>query len=98
MGTKVPSSKEPLRLKYHSMALRLELSQFNAGVTPAADLRALVSVESVYVLLELGVMPAAASQSYVGSVWKSFTTVWKNATASAPCALPEGRQDGSRVL
>lgn len=46
MGTKVPSRSEPLRLKYHSMALRLEPWQFNAGVTPAADLRALVSVES----------------------------------------------------
>ena len=89
---------EPLRLKYHSMELRLPLSQFSAGVTPDADFRALVSVESVKVLLELGVMPALASHSYVGRVLNSFTTVWKNATASAPVGLPEGRQEGSRVL
>ena len=43
-------------------------------------------------------MPAAESQSYVGSVLKSFTTVWKKATASAPLALPEGRQEVLRVL
>ena len=49
-------------------------------------------------MLELGVMPAAASHSYVGSVLNSFTTVWKNATASAPFGLPEGKQEGLRVL
>ena len=47
MGTKVPSRREPLRLKYHSMALRLELGQFSAGVTPDAALSALVSAERV---------------------------------------------------
>ena len=51
------------------MALRVAPLQFSAGVTPDADLRADVKVESVYVLLVDGVMPAAASQLYVGSVW-----------------------------
>ena len=51
---------DPLRLKYHSMALRLLPLQFSAGVTPVADLRALVRVVSVYVVLVEGVMPALA--------------------------------------
>ena len=68
MGTKVPSMTEPFRLKYHSIAFRLAPSQFNAGVTPVADLRAEVSVESEYVLLLSGVMPAFDKKSYVGRV------------------------------
>ena len=47
MATNSPSMTEPLRLKYHSMALRLELWQFSAGVTPDAALSALVSAERV---------------------------------------------------
>lgn len=30
--------------------------------------------------------------------WKSLTTVWKNATASAPLTLPLGKHEGTRVL
>ena len=61
--TKSPSMTEPLRLKYHSIEFRLLLSQLSAGVTPDASLSASVSVVSVYVLLDEGVMPASASQS-----------------------------------
>lgn len=68
------------------------------GRTPVAALSAPVIVASVYVLLLEGVMPAAASRSYVGSVLKSPTTVLKNATASAPLGLPLGRQLGLSVL
>ena len=96
--TKSPSMTEPLRLKYHSISFRLLPSQLRAGVTPDALLRALVSDERVWVVLDEGVMPASASHSYVGSVLKSFATVWKKATASAPLALPEGKHEGSNVL
>ena len=63
MATNSPSMTEPLRLKYHSIAFSVLPSQLSAGVTPEALLRAEVSVESVNVLLEEGVMPASASQS-----------------------------------
>ena len=63
IGTKVPSMREPFTLKYHSISLRVLPSQFNAGVTPEASFSAFVRVESVKVLLEEGVMPAAESQS-----------------------------------
>ena len=55
--------REPFTLKYHSISLRVLPSQFNAGVTPEASFNAFVRVESVKVLLEEGVMPAAESQS-----------------------------------
>jgi hypothetical protein len=55
-------------------------------------------VDNEYVSLVEGVIPAAASHSYVGSVLKRFTTVLKNATASAPWGLSLGRQVGFKVL
>jgi hypothetical protein len=39
------------------------------SLTPEADLRAAVSVASVYVLVDEGVIPAFASQVYVGRLW-----------------------------
>ena len=47
MATNVPSMRDPFTLKYHSISSRVLPSQFNAGVTPDADLRAEVRVESV---------------------------------------------------
>lgn len=97
--TKTPSMTEPFRLKYQEMALREPDWQSSTGVNPPeADLSADVRVERVYVLVEDGVIPALASQVYVGRLWKSLTTVRKNATASAPSALPLDRQLVLRVL
>lgn len=93
IGMNAPSMIEPFRLKYQEMALREPDWQLSAGVNPPeADWSADVSAERVYVWVDDGVIPALASQVYVGRLWKSLTTVWKNATASAPCALPLGRQ------
>ncbi len=69
IGTKTPSRREPLTLKYHSISLIAPLSQLSAGVTPVAAFNAAVSVASVNVLLVEGVMPAAERKSYVGSVY-----------------------------
>lgn len=62
------------------------------GITPEADFKAEVSAESVNVLLDDGVMPPCESQSNVGSVLKSLTTVWKKATAyktTRECECPQ---------
>lgn len=60
---------EPFTLKYQLIWLREDPSQSSDGVTPDADFSAEVMADRVYVLLVLGVMPAAASQSYVGRVY-----------------------------
>jgi len=77
IGTKTPSMAEPFKLKYQEIAPSEPDVQSSAGVTPAADLRADVRAERVYVLEESGVIPALASQVYVGRLLKSLTTVWK---------------------
>lgn len=75
-GTKTPSMIEPFRLKYQEMAFSEPDTQSSAGVNPPEAVRSAdVRVASVYVALEDGVMPALASQVYVGRVWKSLTTV-----------------------
>lgn len=98
MATKLPSIRDPLRLKYQLMEFKLLPSQLNAGFTPAADSKAEVRVDRLYVLLLDGVIPPLFSQSYVGRVLNNFTTVSKKATASAPLGLPLGKQLGSKVL
>jgi len=98
IGSNLPSMREPCTLKYHSISFKLSPSQFKAGVTPEAAFKAEVIVDKLKVLLLSGVIPACESQSNVGRVLNSATTVLKKATASAPLALPLGRQDGSRVL
>ena len=63
MGTNCPSKREPFKLKYQLIWLRLVPSQSSDGVKPDAVLRADVMAEREYVLLVDGVMPAEASQS-----------------------------------
>lgn len=63
IGTKTPSRREPLTLKYHSISFIALPSQLSAGVTPVAAFSAAVSVASVNVLLVEGVMPAAERKS-----------------------------------
>jgi len=48
--------------------------------------------------LAAGVMPAFANQVYVGRLLNVSTALWKNAAASAPVVLPDGRQDGLIVV
>lgn len=82
IGTKTPSKREPLTLKYHSISLIAVPSQLSAGVTPVAAFSAAVSVASVNVLLVEGVMPAAERKSKVGSVCNQL----KNGTSGLTAA------------
>jgi hypothetical protein len=48
------------------MCFRDYVVRFGTKLTPEAEVRASVSVASVYVLVDEGVIPAFASQVYVG--------------------------------
>jgi len=98
IGTNTPSITEPFRWKYHWIAFKVLPVHSRAGVNPDWAFRAALSWDKVNVLLVVGVIPALDRNVKVGSVWKSLTTVWKKATASAPLTLPLGKQLGSRVL
>jgi len=99
MGTKVPSMIDPFKLKYQLIWFKAPDSQSSAGVKPPdCAANAVVNWDRVKVLDVLGVIPSFSSQVNVGNVWNSLTTVWKNATASAPLTLPLGKHLGTRVL
>jgi len=98
IGTNTPSMMEPFKLKYQLIWLIVLESQSREGVKPDCAFKAEVSCERVKVFELVGVIPALERNVKVGRVWKSLTTVWKNATASAPFTLPAGKQEGSRVL
>jgi len=69
IGTNSPSTTEPLRLKYQLIEFNVCDEQPKAGVYPPEPAsRADRRDERVWVTPEEGVMPASASQSYVGRV------------------------------
>lgn len=64
MGTKTPSTTDPLRLKYHEIAFKFPDWQSKEGVKPPEALfKAEVSSTCVKVFVVLGVIPALDNQT-----------------------------------